>query len=134
MITDEHLAGYIDSIFSHYDRDNSGGLDARELTAFFNDLYRAMGNNQTVTVEQSQQALGAIDRNNDGRINKGELFQAFKGVLTREGLYMNGQQMYSNSGQSYDEAMQMWRIARENGQKLPYLGQYPVHMYGQQYG
>ena len=27
MITDQHLAGYIDCIFSNYDRDNSNSLD-----------------------------------------------------------------------------------------------------------
>ena len=112
MITDQHLAGYIDSIFSHYDRDNSNSLDSGELVSFFNDLYRAMGANKTITMQEAQQALGVIDNNHDGRVNRSELFEAFKKVLSKEGFYVGGQQIYMNTGNDYSEAMQMWKIAR----------------------
>ena len=105
MITDQHLAGYIDAIFSNYDKDNSNGLDASELTGFFNDLYRAMGIKKTVTVLEAQQALAAIDANHDGRASREELFEAFRHVLSKEGVYMGGQQMYMNSGQNYGQSM-----------------------------
>jgi len=42
-ISDNQLKAYIDQIFSKYDRDNSGSLDARELASFFNDLFQMMG-------------------------------------------------------------------------------------------
>ena len=69
-ITDQHLAAYIDRIFANYDRDNSGTLESSELTVFFNDVYRALGNNQGVTAQQAQQALGIMDTDFNGRITK----------------------------------------------------------------
>ena len=101
MISDQHLAGYIENIFNHYDKDHSQGLDACELTGFFNDLYRAMGINKTVTVLEAQNALASIDKNHDGRASKQELYEAFKKVLVNEGAFVNGQQVYSNTGQGY---------------------------------
>lgn len=82
-ITDQHLAAYIDKIFANYDRDGSGTLQTTELSVFFNDVYKAMGNNQGVSPQAVQQALGIMDQDFNGRITKSELFNAFKEVLMK---------------------------------------------------
>lgn len=48
-INDNQLKAYIDQIFSKYDKDNSGSLDPRELSFFFNDLFQLMGYPTRVT-------------------------------------------------------------------------------------
>ena len=77
-IQDQMLKAYIDSIFSKYDKDNSGTLDSQEMTLFFNDLFKSMGLNTTVTEEQSLETIREIDQNFDGAVDKKELFDAFK--------------------------------------------------------
>lgn len=69
-ISDNQLRQYIDMIFSKYDRDNSGSLDARELAGFFNDLFAMMKYNMVVNDAQAMQAIRSIDKNNDGRASK----------------------------------------------------------------
>ena len=44
MIDDNTLRGYIDQVFSKYDRDRSGTLDPNELAGFFNDVFAMSGN------------------------------------------------------------------------------------------
>lgn len=122
-ITDQHLAAYIEKIFVNYDRDGSGTLEASELTVFFNDVYRAMGNNQGVSPHQAQQALGILDKDFNGRITKAELFNAFKEVLMKEGFLINNQQMYQNTGHNYNQALDQWRISEQMGYVLPNFGQ-----------
>ena len=47
-LQDEVLKNYIESVFNRYDVDNSGSLDCREMTAFFNDLFKNLNINVTV--------------------------------------------------------------------------------------
>lgn len=49
-ISDAQLRTYIDEIFDKYDADRSGNLDARELANFFNDLFRAIGQNTVISI------------------------------------------------------------------------------------
>ena len=69
-IPDNVLQQYIDQIFSRYDRDRSGTLDASELASFFNDVFQAMGNPTRINQQQAAQAPYAIDKNNDGKASK----------------------------------------------------------------
>ena len=80
-VSDSQLQSYIDQIFSKYDRDNSGTLDAHELSQFFNDIFVMMGDPRRINQNQAMQALTAIDKNNDGKASKMELFSAFKQIL-----------------------------------------------------
>lgn len=52
-----------------------------EMTGFFNDLFRTLQINVTVTPEQSLEAIKSIDQNSDGLVSKEELFLAFKKML-----------------------------------------------------
>lgn len=52
-LQDEMLRSYIDTVFNRYDTDRNGSLDVMEMTNFFNDLFRTLQINVTVTPEQS---------------------------------------------------------------------------------
>ena len=47
-LQDQMLKSYIDQIFGKYDLDNSGTLDSKEMTLFFNDLFKSL--NMPITV------------------------------------------------------------------------------------
>ena len=81
-MNDALLQQYVDQVFAIYDRDRSGSLDVRELAGFFNDIFAKMGDPRRLNQQQATAALQAIDRNNDGRANKMELFTALKRILT----------------------------------------------------
>lgn len=83
-LSDAQLKVYIDEIFDRYDADRSGNLDAQELANFFNDLFRTIGNPTVITPTQAQNAICSIDKNNDGKANKMELFMAFKGIISNQ--------------------------------------------------
>lgn len=51
------------------------------MAAFFNDLYKNMGTDATIGVEQAKAAIQSIDANNDGLVDRAELFAAFKQLL-----------------------------------------------------
>ena len=69
-LNDHQLMQFISDIFVKYDRDNSGGLDALELSNFFTDLYRSMGYNAQISYPQAQMALASIDKNFDRRASR----------------------------------------------------------------
>jgi Ca2+-binding EF-hand superfamily protein len=48
-LQDEMLKAYIDKVFDKYDTDRNGNLDSQEMTHFFNDLFRSLSINITVT-------------------------------------------------------------------------------------
>lgn len=80
-LQDEMLKAYIDSVFNKYDADRNGSLDVKEMTLFFNDLFRNLNINVVVTEAQSLQAIKSIDDNSDGLVDREELFKAFKMML-----------------------------------------------------
>ena len=80
-LRDQMLKSYIDQIFNKYDADNNGTLDTQEMTNFFNDLFRSLNIQLTVTEQQSQEAIRSIDTNFDGKVDRKELFEAFKVML-----------------------------------------------------
>ena len=82
-LQDEMLKSYINTIFSRYDTDNSGTLDQREMTAFFNDLFKALNINMTITDQDSMNAIRSIDKDGDGSVNREELFVAFKQMMNQ---------------------------------------------------
>jgi hypothetical protein len=49
---------------------------------YFNDLFKQMGINQTVTYEQTLEAVRSMDQNSDGTLDKDELFLAFMKLMS----------------------------------------------------
>ena len=132
-LSDNQLKTYIDEIFDRYDADRSGNLDANELANFFNDLFRTIGNPTVITQQQAQNAICSIDKNNDGKANKMELFMAFKGIIS------NGQQQYGvQSGYQQGSMMQQpyqQNSYQQQGMQNGYYGRQPGYGqpgYGQQ--
>jgi Ca2+-binding EF-hand superfamily protein len=80
-LQDEMIKAYIESVFNKYDTDRNGSLDVREMTLFFNDLFRSLNINMVVTDAQSLEAIRSIDDNSDGLVDRAELFKAFKAML-----------------------------------------------------
>lgn len=80
-LQDEMLKNYIETVFNRYDTDRNGSLDVQEMTLFFNDLFRTLEINITVTDKESMEAIRTIDENSDGLVSKEELFLAFKKML-----------------------------------------------------
>jgi hypothetical protein len=48
-LQDQMIATYIDQVFNKYDTDRSGNLDVKEMTFFFNDLFKSLNINKVVT-------------------------------------------------------------------------------------
>lgn len=57
-------------MFDKYDNDKSGGLDEKELTFFFNDLFQVLKIPQVINQEQSREAIKSMDTDNNGVIDK----------------------------------------------------------------
>jgi len=65
----------IDSVFSLYDRDNSGTIENEELTGFLKDLLSLAKKDYDSSdlTEFEQTIMKGCDVNKDGKINKREL-------------------------------------------------------------
>ena len=81
---DEVIKKYIEEIFNLYDQDKSGFLNSGNITNFFNDLFRSVDVQLTLTAEQSREAIQAVYPNYTNQISKNELFYVFKALL---GMY-----------------------------------------------
>eukprot|EP00919_Chromeraceae_sp_WS-2016_P051361 GHVR01121765.1.p1 GENE.GHVR01121765.1~~GHVR01121765.1.p1 ORF type:complete len:153 (+),score=15.49 GHVR01121765.1:810-1268(+) len=113
-IPDNVLKQYIDQIFSKYDQDNSGTLNAFELSSFFNDVFVMMGNPTRVDQNQANQALMSIDKNNDGQASKQELFMAFKQILAQK---QGGQGQQGNQQGGYGQNQGQQGYGQNQGQQ-----------------
>ena len=52
-LKDQMLKSYIEQIFDKYDVDKSNTLDQREMTLFFNDLFKSLNMNIVVNEQQA---------------------------------------------------------------------------------
>ena len=78
------LRHYIDRVFERYDWDKSGTLNPEELANFMTVYYESVGDPTKVTPEVARWYMEAIDLDRDGKINKQELFEAFKFLAPQE--------------------------------------------------
>lgn len=81
--TEEDLRNAVNAVFDAYDKDKSGTLEANEITLLINDALKHMNQNRQVTESEVQQFISAVDKNNDGKVAKGELFEIFKRVISK---------------------------------------------------
>lgn len=78
-MSDNELKQYIDTVFYKYDKERNGTLSTLEMTSYLTELFELLGyGNVSISTEQAQQAIQMIDRNNDNKITKMELFLTFK--------------------------------------------------------
>lgn len=79
--SDEDLRNAVNAVFDAYDKDKSGTLEANEITLLINDALKHMNQNRQVTEAEVNQFIAAVDKNNDGKVAKPELFEIFKRVV-----------------------------------------------------
>lgn len=68
--SEDQLRQAIDAVFNKYDTDKSNTLDNSELKNVIRDAFGHLGANRDVTDQDIKKFLGAVDRNNDGKVTK----------------------------------------------------------------
>ena len=78
---DQELRSAVFRVFEAYDVDGSGGLEIEEVVVMVNDALAYMKQNRKVEQSEVEQFMSQIDKNNDGTVDKNELYQLFKFVI-----------------------------------------------------
>lgn len=76
--SDEQLRQAIDGVFNKYDVDKNNTLDESELKNVLNDAFTQLGATRGVNESDLKKFRSAVDKNNDGKVTKMELFEIFK--------------------------------------------------------
>lgn len=71
----------VDVVFVRYDTDNSGALDRNEVKVLISDVFTQLDMSRLADPKEIDKFIDEIDQNGDGLIQKGELFDIFKGML-----------------------------------------------------
>lgn len=79
--TDDQLRQAIDAVFNKYDVDKSNTLDLNELRDVITDAFKQLGATRAVNESDVKKFIGAVDKNNDQKITKLELFEIFKKIV-----------------------------------------------------
>ena len=79
--TDQQLREAVDAVFGQFDKDNSNSLDPQETANLINAAMQHLGEGKSVSQEEVNQFIQAVDKSGDGKIQKPELFQIFRKVL-----------------------------------------------------
>lgn len=72
--TDDQIRAAVISLFKKYDKDNSGYVESAEVNNICNDLAKELGSKQQYSPNQINSILSTLDRNQDGRVTKDELY------------------------------------------------------------
>lgn len=72
--TDDQIRAAVISLFKKYDKDNSGYVEHAEVNNMCNDLAKELGSKQQYSPNQINSVLSTLDRNQDGRVTKDELY------------------------------------------------------------
>lgn len=72
--TDDQIRAAVISLFKKYDKDNSGYVESAEVNNMCNDLAKELGSKQQYSPNQINSILSTLDRNQDGRVTKDELY------------------------------------------------------------
>ncbi len=78
--TDAELKSAVDSVFSQFDKDNSGSLDKSEVLALINAALSSMGAGRQATSQEVDGLISSVDTSHDGKISKDELLVIFRKV------------------------------------------------------
>jgi Ca2+-binding EF-hand superfamily protein len=82
--SDQQLRDAVDAVFTQFDADKSGHLDANEVGNLINAALKHMNAGRQVSQQEVNQFIKAVDNSGDGKIQKPELFEIFKKVLTQK--------------------------------------------------
>lgn len=72
--TDDQIRQAVMNLFKKYDGNNSGYIDSGEIQAMCNDLAKELASKKQLTPEQINQTLSTIDKNQDGKLSRDEVF------------------------------------------------------------
>lgn len=72
--TDDQIRQAVINLFKKYDGNNSGYIDGNQINPFLNDLSKELTSKKNFTPQQIQQALSTIDKNQDGKFTKDEVY------------------------------------------------------------
>ena len=81
--SDQQLRDAVDAVFNQFDTDHSGSLDATEVSNLINAALKHMNAGRQVSQQEVNQFVKAVDSSGDGKIQKPELFEIFKKVLSK---------------------------------------------------
>ena len=81
--SDQELRAAVDAVFDQFDTDHSMALDRNEVVNLINAALNQMGAGRKASNEEVNALINAVDKNNDGKIAKPELFEIFKRVANQ---------------------------------------------------
>lgn len=81
--SDQQLRDAVDAVFNQFDTDHSNSLDANEVGNLINAALSHMKAGKKVSQEEINQFMKAVDSSGDGKVQKPELFEIFKKVLSK---------------------------------------------------
>lgn len=81
--SDQELRAAVDAVFDQFDTDKSQSLDRNEVVNLVNAALQSMGVARQASSEEVNGLIEAVDKNNDGKIAKPELFEIFKRVANQ---------------------------------------------------
>ena len=64
------LRSYVNEVFISYDTHNTGTLDPAQLTQFFNELFKSLNVQMTITQQQAIETLRSVDTSFSGNANR----------------------------------------------------------------
>ncbi len=72
----------MDAVFVTFDTDKNGSLDPKEVGNLINAALKHMIAGREVTNDEVSKFMKAADKSGDGKIQKPELYEIFKKVLS----------------------------------------------------
>jgi Ca2+-binding EF-hand superfamily protein len=81
--SDQQLRDAVDAVFNQFDTDKSNSLDATEVRNLINAALSHLNAGKQVSQQEVNQFVKAVDSSGDGKIQKPELFEIFKKVLSQ---------------------------------------------------
>lgn len=115
-MNDQDIRGLVASLFLKYDWDRSNTLEPNEITGFFNDIFKLMGDPNPVAYEEINSAM----KFNRGSPSKEELYNAVYLIRMKRRTMntMGNQGKYQMNNQQYGQ-QQMGQMGMQGGYQQP---------------
>jgi len=81
-VTDQQINEAVNEVFARYDTDKSNSLDPKEVYSIVKDAFANLDASKKVTQEEVDELVKIADKNGDGKIQRNELFDLFKKILS----------------------------------------------------